>query len=128
MSNKLKIEMLKLYKPVSDLDWLNYKLVKEKVTLHHIIKKEDNGKKELSNMALIMPNGHQYLHLIEYKDIETYIALNKIFKYINKQEHEPTTEQRQLIEYLLISFEKEHKNDKTSKGKSLIKYKYLDRD
>lgn len=127
MSNKLKIEMLKIYKPYSNLDWLNYKLDKNNVTLHHIIKREDNGSKDINNMALIMPHGHQYLHLIEYKDIETYNALTKVFKFINEQQHEPTSSQRKLIEYLLKSFEKEHKNDKTAKRKSLIQYKYLKR-
>ena len=74
-----------------------------------------------------MPVSHQYLHLIECKDIETYIAINKIFEFINKQEYEPTLEQREIIEYLLQEFEKVHKNDKNSKGKSLIQYKYLQR-
>lgn len=74
-----------------------------------------------------MPVAHQYLHLIECKDISTYVAINKIFKYINQQEYEPTQEQREIIEYLLQEFEKVHKNDKNSKGKSLVQYKYLQR-
>lgn len=74
-----------------------------------------------------MPVSHQYLHLIEYKDIETYIAINKIFKYINQQMYEPTLEQREIIEYLLQEFEVIHKNDKNSKGKTLIQRKYLQR-
>ncbi len=70
---------------------------------------------------------HQYLHLIEYKDIETYNAINRIFKYVNQQEYEPTREQREIIEYLLTEFEKVHKWDKNSKGKPLIQYKYKKR-
>lgn len=70
---------------------------------------------------------HQYLHLIEYKDIETYNAINKIFRYVNDQEYEPTREQREIIEYLLREFEKVHKNDKNSKGKLLIQHKYKQR-
>lgn len=70
---------------------------------------------------------HQYLHLIEYKDIETYNAINKIFKLVNDQEAEPTREQREIVEYLLREFEKVHRNDKNSKGKSLIQYKYKKR-
>ena len=76
---KIKKEMLQIYKPYSHLDWLNYKLVKKDVTLHHIIKRENNGLLEISNLALIMPSGHQYLHIIECKDLDTYIAINKIF-------------------------------------------------
>lgn len=71
---------------------------------------------------------HQYIHLIEYKDIETYIAINKIFSYINQQRYEPTKEQREIIEFLLESFEDKHRWDKGSKGKLLIKYKYLKRE
>lgn len=124
---KLTISMLKIYKPVSGMDWMNYKLVRDQITFHHIIKKEDGGKKEIDNGALLMPVGHQYLHIIEYKDIQTYNAINKIFEFINQQMYEPTMEQREIIEYLLEQFESEHKDDKTSKGKKLIRYKYKDR-
>ena len=120
-------EMLEIYKPYSNMDWLNYRLIRNEITFHHIIKREDGGKKDISNGALIMPNGHQYLHLIEYKDIKTYNAINKLFRYVNQQGYEPTMEQRQIIEYLLKEFEKEHKWDKGSKGKLLLKRKYLER-
>lgn len=120
-------EMLKIYVPYSGLDWMNYKLVKKDVTFHHIQKRCDSGKREISNGCLLMPNAHNYLHLIEFKDLETYIALNKIFKYVNQQQSEPTTEQRELIEYLLKQFETEHRWDKGSKGKLLLKHKYLER-
>ena len=125
--NQIKKEMLEIYKPYSNMDWMNYKLVKKDITFHHIVKRENNGKKEISNGALLMPTGHQYLHLIECKDIDTYIALNKIFKYINNQLYEPTMEQREIIEYFLKQFEKAHKWDKGSKGNLLIKTKYLER-
>ena len=124
---KIKKEMLQIYKPYSHLDWLNYKLVKKDVTLHHIIKRENNGLLEISNLALIMPSGHQYLHIIECKDLDTYIAINKILKLINNQEAEPTRNQREIIEYLLQEFEYKHKEDKNSKGKLLIKREYTER-
>lgn len=122
--NKITKEMLHIYKPFSQLDWMNYKLVRGQVTFHHIEKREDGGKRELSNGALLMPTPHQYLHLIECKDIKTYIALNKIFKVINNQLAEPNKDQREIIEYLLQDFEYKHRNDKTSKGKTLIKKEY----
>ena len=111
------------------MDWMNYRLVRKDLTFHHIVKRENGGKQVISNGALIMPvaPAHQYLHLIEYKDIETYNAINKIFKLVNDQEAEPTREQREIVEYLLREFEKIHRNDKNSKGKSLIQYKYLKR-
>lgn len=125
--DRIKIEMLKIYKPISGLDWLNYKLVKDKVTYHHITKKESNGKRTIENGALLMPVAHQYLHLIENKDIDTYIGINKIFEYINQQKYEPTQEQREILEYMLRQFENKHRFDKGSKGKILIKHKYLER-
>lgn len=120
--------MIKIYKPV-DLDWLNYRVTPSNpLTFHHIIKKEHSGKEIVENGALITEIGHQYLHLIECKNIDTYILLNKIFKMVNEQKSCPTDEQRELIEYILREFELVHKNDKNSKGESLIKYKYLKRD
>lgn len=120
-------KMLKIYVPVSGLDWMNYRLVKEEVTFHHIQKKSDGGKKEINNGALIMPVGHQYLHLIEYLDIDTYLELNSIFKIVNMQGKEPTLTQRGVIEDLLLSFEDIHRWDKNSNGELIIKRKYLKR-
>lgn len=125
--NRIRIEMLKIYKPISGLDWLNYKLIKDKVTFHHIKKRECLGKRTIENGALLMPVAHQYLHLIESKDIDTYIGINKIFEYINQQKYEPTKEQREILEYMLKQFEYQHRFDKGSKGKILIKHKYLER-
>lgn len=121
-------EMLKIYKPYSDMDWMNYKIVRNDMTAHHILKKCDGGQLTIDNICPLRSVSHQYLHLIEYKDVDTYIALNKIFKYVNQQGHEPTMEQREIIEYLLKEFESEHKWDKGSKGKLLIKRKYLERE
>lgn len=121
-------EMLKIYKPYSNLDWLNYRLVKKDITFHHIVKREYGGQREISNGALLMPVAHQYLHLIECKDIETYITINKIFRIINQQREEPTQEQREILEYLLKEFEKVHRWDKGSKGKLLLQRKYLERE
>ncbi len=125
--NSIKKEMLKIYKPISGLDWLNYRLVKKDLTYHHILKKSDGGKETIDNGALLMPISHQYLHLIECKDMETYNAINKLFSYINMQKHEPTIQQRVYIDYLLSEFERVHKWDKGSKGKLIIKRKYLER-
>lgn len=117
--------MLKIYR--SDLDWMNYRLIKKDITAHHIIKREKGGKLEWSNIALLMPVAHQYLHLIEYKDFETYVALNKVFKSINEQKEAPTKFQREMVEYLLKEFEKVHKWDKGSKNKLILQRKYLER-
>lgn len=122
---KIKQEMLKIYKPVSHLDWMNYKLVKTEVTYHHLIKECDGGKKTIENGALLMPIAHQYLHLIENIEIEAYVRLNEIFEVVNEQRHEPTPEQRAMVEYILQVFESVHKWDKGKKGKILVQRKYL---
>ena len=93
--------MLKIYKPYSNLDWLNYRLVREQATFHHIEKREDGGKMVISNGCILMPNPHRYLHIIECKDIKTYTTLNKMFKIINNQRYEPTRDQREIMECLL---------------------------
>lgn len=123
--DRLKKEMLKIYKPLSHLDWMNYTLVKRDVTYHHIIKQESGGERTIENGALLMPIAHQYLHLIECKDNDTYVAINKIFKYVNEQRHEPTREQRDIVEYLLGEFERVHARDKSSKGKILVRRDYM---
>lgn len=120
-------ELIKIYKPV-DLDWMNYRVTKSNLlTFHHIIKREHGGLYTLDNGALLTETGHHYLHIIEYKEIKIYEMLNKMFEIINRQKHAPTMEQREIIEYLLNEFYQLHKNDKNSKGKSLIKYDFTKR-
>lgn len=119
--------MLKIYVPYSNLDWMNYKLVREEITYHHIVKRADGGQRRVENGALLMPVAHQYLNLIENIDIETYVALNIVFKEINEQRREPTEEQREVVEYFLKRFEEEHRWDKGRKGKILLQRKYLKR-
>lgn len=123
----IKQEMLKIYKPISGLDWLNYKLVKEDITYHHCIKASDGGKKTIENGALLMPVAHQYLHLIECVDIRYYDKLNAMFKLINEQREEPSIPQRVVIEYILQEFERLHRWDKSNKGVLLLQKKYLKR-
>ena len=117
--------MIKIYN-LDKLCFMGYTLDKT-ASFHHIVKREKGGKEEISNGAVLNKTAHEYLHIIEYKDIETYIAINKILKIINEQRDKPTIEQLQIISKLLSMFEEEHKHDKTSKGKRLIKYQYLER-
>lgn len=120
-------ELIKIYKPV-DLDWMNYKVTRQNpLTYHHIVKKEHGGLYTLDNGALLTMTAHQYLHIIECKEVKLFDMLNKMFEIINRQKHAPTPEQRQIIDYLLEEFYQLHKDDKTSKGKRLIKYDYTKR-
>lgn len=118
-------QMIKIYN-LDKFCFMGFKLDKT-ATYHHIIKREHGGKETIENGAVLNPYAHEYLHIIEYKDIDTYIAINKILKVINEQRDKPTIEQLQIISKMLSMFEEEHKYDKTSKGKRLIKYQYLER-
>lgn len=126
--DRMKVKMLEIYTPVSGLDWMNYKLVKNDLTYHHIKSRASGGKRNVKNGALLVNVAHQYLHLIQSHDIETYEMLNNMFKIVNEQRCEPTYEQRLAIEYLLREFESVHRWDKGRKGKLLLQRKYLKRD
>ena len=118
-------KMVKIYN-LDKLCFMGYTLDKT-ASFHHIVKKENGGKEVIENGAVLNKTAHEYLHIIEYKDIGTYIAINKILKIINEQRDRPTTEQLEIISKILSMFEEEHKEEKTSKGKRLIKHQYLDR-
>ena len=118
-------QMIKIYN-LDKFCFMGYTLDRN-ATFHHIVKCEEEGKEEISNGAVLNPYAHEYLHIIEYKDYDTFIAINKILEIINNQKDRPTKEQYQIISKLLGMFEEEHKHDKTSKNKTLIKHKYLDR-
>lgn len=117
---------------MKDVCWLGYKITKTNnkvnITLHHLDKKENGGELVKDNIALLTDTAHNYLHLIEYKDRPIYEALNEILKIVNKQGYSPTYEQYRIINCLLEMFEEKHINDKNSKGKTLIKHKYLERE
>lgn len=118
-------EMIYLYN-LKDLCFMGYTLDKD-ATYHHIVKKCDGGEETIENGAVLNPYAHEYLHIIEYKDIETYIAINKILKIINSQKDRPNVEQLKIISTLLSMFESEHTKDKNSKGKTLIRDVYKKR-
>lgn len=121
-------EMLKIYQ-IKPLDFMGYKVTRENpYTYHHIQKKSDGGKKTIDNGAILTLNAHEYLNIIELTDERTYIALNQIFKLINNQKQAPTLEQYQIINIMLSLYEEKHINIRNSKGKLLIKEKYLKRE
>lgn len=97
------------------------------LTYHHMEKACEGGKRTFENGALLSYVGHSYLNIIEFKDFQLYTTLNEMFKIINQQQHAPTKEQYMIINACLKEFEKEHKKDRTSKGKILIKPEYYRR-
>lgn len=124
----LVIEMKHIWN-TNDVDWMGYKLNKgDSLSFHHIVKKENKGKFEIDNGALLNNNSsHPYLHLIETKDLELYVYLNNLLQNINTQRSFPSKQQLLAIDSILKQFEREHCSDKNSKGKYLIKNEFYDR-
>lgn len=113
---------------MKDVDWLGYKMTRNNpYTFHHIQKREHGGREIISNGAIITKNPHEYIHLIEIKDLEMYIYLNNILKEINNQGYMPIYRQYKAIDSILSQFEREHCSDRTKKGKLLIKEEYTKR-
>lgn len=119
-------QMVRIYN-LDKLCFMGYKLDKN-ASYHHIIKREHGGKETIENGAVLNPYAHEYLHIIEYKDLDMFIAINSILKVINVQRDKPTKEQLKTISHLLTMFENEHSRDRTSKGKLLIKHQYYERE
>ena len=110
-------------------DFMGYKLQKDDIyTFHHlIIPYRDGGKEKRENGAILCGRtSHPYLHLIEAKE-------NKYFCYITsemidmniKGYLDPFNIER--INDILNEFEYKHKEDRTRKGKILIKEEYKNR-
>ena len=95
-----------------DIDVFSYEATPEnKVTYHHIIKKEELSllgfptKKTIENGIALTRIAHSYLHLIEDFAPDIFYHLNKIILLITKERRLPTLEERNLIEIFLEAFE-----------------------
>lgn len=121
-------EMTKMYRLRGhDFMGYTYRTIND-LSYHHIIKREDNGPKTFSNGAVLNSDtSHPYLHLIEERDIEMYMYINNVLRMINDQQSSPTIGQLKAIREVLLQFEREHMDDTNSKGKRLIKPKYIER-
>ena len=100
MNKDVKI-MLKIYK-TKKKDWLGYKVCKNcKLTRHHIFKKVYGGASDISNYALLIEKSHEYLHLLEQKDHNTFIELSKLFRELNDTMSPPTEEYYEKVRNVL---------------------------
>lgn len=120
-------DLIHTFRP-TDIDWMGYKIDSATdVSFHHIVKKSDGGLYVFDNGALLRQNtSHEYTHLIEAKDPEMFAYINNLLKNINTQRYKPTKNQLLAIRAILEQFEREHCADTNSKGKPLIKTKYLE--
>lgn len=78
------------------------------------------------NGALLFSTPHEYLHLIEAKDLDIFFAITSEMLDMNIKGYLDTKNIR-YIDDCLCEFEKEHSGDTTNKGKPLIKDEYLQR-
>ena len=121
---KLMVNMYNL----KGIDFAGYKVSKDNpYTFHHLLKRCHGGIETIENGAILTKYSHEYLHIVETRDLELYNYINNVLKQINEQGHEPLLRQILAIDYLLKLFEHDHMNDRSSKNKRLIKSEYLRR-
>ena len=101
--------MLSIYQTY-EYDWLGDKIDNlEKLTKHHIRKKEDGGENGISNYALLTPKSHHFVHLLEEQQPELYDAINNMFLELNRTACPPTVRYYSEIKYLLKDVKKNKK-------------------
>lgn len=122
MNDTLKT-MIRLWK-VKDTDWLGYEN-QERYSYHHLKKKSDGGKTTIENGAILHQSSHQYLHTIEFYELDRYIFLNTILRQINEQRSMPSIEQLKEIKLALMGFQNEFDGKLNARGKLIIKKEYL---
>lgn len=116
-------------------DFMGYSLQKNDIyTFHHLIVphrkcKEQGlgeGYLEWNGAILCGKTSHPYLHLIETKDYEMFLAISSEMIDENIKGYLDIQNIR-YIDDCLKSFEREHCSDRCKKGKLLIKEEYLRR-
>lgn len=106
--------------------WMGYEVKRDNpFTFHHLRKKCHNGKLEINNGAILTRNAHEYLHIIESRDLDMYEYINAILKEINIQGYMPIERQLKAIDSILNQFAREHCGDRARNGNLLIKERYL---
>lgn len=127
MSTQLKKDMRSIYQ-LKGFDFMGYTYrTIDDLSYHHIIKACDGGERTLENGALLNKDtSHPYLHVIECRDLDTYIAINNVLKDINNQYSRPTKEQLIVIRYYLQLFERKYRRAENSKGLKLIRPQYIE--
>lgn len=128
--------MIEYYKIMKlKIDFMGYPVPKRNtLSFHHLIVPKryshQNGLGEgylwWNGAILIQPTSHDYLHLIEAKDYDMFLAITSemidqnIKGYLDR-------ENLLRIRDILEQFEKEHCSDRSKKGNLLIKEQYLRR-
>ena len=126
-------DMIKIYK-IDKLgyDFLGYSLQKNDIhNFHHLIiahkdcKKIGLGEGYLRWNGAILSNqtSHPYLHLIEAKDYDMFCYITSEMIDMNIKGYLDIDNLKRIND-VLKQFEKEHENDRSKKGKILVKEEY----
>lgn len=126
---ELTKHMIKEFK-VKELgyDFMGYEMQKGDIyNFHHlIIPKREGGSCERWNGAILLTTPHQYLHVIEVKDYDIFVAITTEMIDMNLKGYLDKDNIR-YIDSCLTYFEREFSGARTSKGKILIKPEYINR-
>ena len=128
--------MIKEYKLVKlGYDFMGYDITnKSNLSFHHLIVPYRNckamglgeGYLEWNGVILNQNTSHDYLHLIEAKDYDMFLAITSELIDENVKGHLDIDNLRRIHD-ILKCFEREHSNDRSKKGKVLIKQEYMRR-
>lgn len=121
-------DMIRIYK-IKKLgyDFAGYELQKGDIyTYHHnIIAKRNGGPETIWNGAILCGNtSHDYLHLIESKDEDMFLAITSEMIDQNMKGYLDVYNIRRIGD-ILACFEKEHCSDRGKKGRPLIKDEFV---
>ena len=130
---KLMIKEYKLMK--LGYDFMGYDITnKNNLSFHHLIVPHRNckamglgeGYLERNGAILNQNTSHDYLHLIEAKDYDMFLAITSELIDENVKGHLDIDNLRRIHD-ILKCFGREHSNDRSKKGKVLIKQEYMRR-
>ena len=130
---KLMIKEYKLMK--LGYDFMGYDITnKSNLSFHHLIIPHRNckamglgeGYLEWNGAILNQNTSHDYLHLIEAKDYDMFLAITSELIDENVKGRLDIDNLRRIHD-ILEGFEREHSNDRSKKGKVLIKQEYMRR-
>ena len=130
---KLMIKEYKLMK--LGYDFIGYDITnKNNLSFHHLIVPHRNCKAMGLGEGYLKWNGailnqntsHDYLHLIEAKDYDMFLAITSELIDENVKGYLNIDNLRRIHD-ILECFEREHANDRSKKGKVLIKQEYTRR-
>ena len=129
-------EMIKEYRLMKlGYDFMGYEIKnKQDLSFHHLIVPRRNckamglgeGYLEWNGAILNQNTSHDYLHLIEAKDYDMFLAITSELIDENVKGHLDIDNLRRIHD-ILECFEREHSNDRGKKGKVLIKQEYMRR-